>query len=504
MLSTKPAILTCSVALLATLAPLATAVAKGPALDDIRRQVRAGEPIIVEALKTIGTIEAGKHYVVRFDPALKQMHVSQIDRSKLASYVFSEKDVETGVSLWGGRFAWRTTERGLCLDYDNERIGQRNVVCDARVVGPAVPNRFTNKRDLILIGTERLIAQLTQHLADPSAVVKRGRPCPSKPQLFQSHIAARFLADALYYNSGILPFITDPTQRAKAEGLVDRAVVHLMQTVKPTARTTAVECFTGIDLITPFQVTRALDQYYRFKPREDISQYIATLWPNLMAEDAIERNGARNAETRMQFANAFAAYLHVATIAERHGVKALQPWTERGVQLLLAEQVMERGRTCTDAKGRFEQPFGGWPHSPAECSQNTGYHGFIVGGLIALHDHYERTNVCRREAQKCRTIDRSLAAALDWIGGLAEGKGRAALVDRARRTSTIPSAPGSGNVGGADTGFRIAAHLGRSPDEAWGILVKALDESVEARPNHLPISSYLHAIAAARARDMRH
>ena len=461
-------------------------------VQEAQEAIRVGTTLAFRMAYDVGELRKDSRYIVRYDRAAGEIIVSDLMSRRIARTPAAADTLQTGLTLWGTRFLWDRSESGVCL----RKVNTIEAKCSAIVVGPLLRDKFSLDRDIIDIAAERLITQLQMHLANPQAVIDRGRSCPRKPALNQTHLADRFLADALYFNGQALPYITDAAQRALAETSVDAAVDRLIDTARPSARTTYTDCYGGLDLITPFQVARALDAMNRLRPNPRIGAYLRQMWKAVSEEGAIEVFGARNAETRTKYANAFAAYLHMATILEWQGIRALQPYTHRGLELLIAEQTRNSPQACVDSTGSFTLAYGGWPHSDTECSQNVGYHDFIVGGLIAAHEYYTRTGACRAvEADLCRRIERSLDDALVWIDGLKEGPGKAGLVDRAQGSTAIKSAPGSGDVTGSATGFRIIAYRGEKNASARATLLLALEEAIRSRPNQLPVSAYLRSLA---------
>ncbi|WP_271554430.1 hypothetical protein [Bradyrhizobium sp. CCBAU 45394] len=459
--------------------------------------VTQGTTLVFRVTQEVGELRRSSRYIVRHDRASGEIIVSDLTSRRFLHAPVSADSLATGLTLWGEHFLWDAGEGGACL----HQAKAKEARCSVLIIGPLVPDALSVQGDLVDIAADRLIAQLKLHLSNPQGVIDRGRSCPRNPALNQTHVADRFLADALYFNGQALPYITNVAQRTSAETLVDAAINRLITTVRPSARTTYTECYGGLDLITPLQVARALDAMNRLRPDPRIRDYLRRMWQTVLQEGAIETYGARNAMTRTKFANAFAAYLHIAAIMESIGVHALQPFTRHGLDLLLAEQTQRPKQPCLDATGSYALAFGGWPHSDSECSQNVGYHDFIVGGLIAAHEYYTRTGACQRTvADLCHGIEHSLDNALDWINSLKQGPGKAELVDRAPGSSNVQSKPGSGNVVASATGFRIMAYRRTMSPDVRATLLLALQEAIRSRPNHLPIAAYLRSVAFAPAR----
>lgn len=458
--------------------------------------VTQGTTLVFRMTQDAGKLHRSSRYIARYDRASGEMIVSDLTSRRFLHAPVSADSLQTGLTLWGEHFLWDEGDGGACL----RQAKSKEAKCSVLIIGSLVPDALSVQGDLVDIAADRLIAQLKLHLSNPQSVIDRGRPCPRNPALNQTHVADRFLADALYFNGQALPYITNVAQRTSAETLVDAAIDRLITTARPSARTTYTECYGGLDLITPFQVARALDAMNRLRPDPRIREYLQRMWQTVLQEGAIDAYGAKNATTRIKFANTFAAYLQVAVIMESIGVHALQPYTRHGLDLLLAEQTQRPKQPCTDATGSYTLAFGGWPHSDSECSQNVGYHDFIVGGLIAAHEYYTRTGACQRtEADLCRRIERSLDNALEWISSLKQGPGRAELVDRAPGSSTVRSEPGSGNIVASATGFRIMGYRRTTNPDVRTTLLLALQEAIRSRPNHLPIAAYLQSVAFAPA-----
>lgn len=458
--------------------------------------VTQGTTLVFRMTQEVGELHRSSRYIVRYDRASSEIIVSDLTSRRFLHAPASADSLATGLTLWGEYFLWDADEGGACL----HEAKSKEAKCSVLIIGPLVPDALV-QGDLVDIAADRLITQLKLHLSNPQAVIDRGRPCPRNPALNQTHVADRFLADALYFNGQALPYITNVAQRTSAETLVDAAIDRLITTARPSARTAYTECYGGLDLITPFQVARALDAMNRLRPDPRVRAYLQRLWQTVLQEGAIEAYGAKNAMTRTKSANTFAAYLHLAVIMESMGVHALQPYTRHGLDLLLAEQTKRPKQPCVDATGSYTLTFGGWPHSDSECSQNVGYHDFIVGGLIAAHQYYTRTGAYQRtEADLCHRIQRSLENALEWISSLKQGPGRAELVDRAPGSSNVRSEPGSGNIVASATGFRIMAYRRTTNSDVRATLLLALQEAIRSRPNHLPIAAYLRSVAFAPAR----
>ncbi|MET4519990.1 hypothetical protein [Bradyrhizobium sp. I1.7.5] len=458
--------------------------------------VTQGTTLVFRMTQDVGELHRSSRYIVRYDRASGEIIVSDLTSRRFLHAPISADSLSTGLTLWGEHFLWDAGEGGACL----HQAKSKEAKCSVVIIGPLVPDALSVQEDLVDIAADRLIAQLKLHLSNPQAVIDRGRPCPRNPALNQTHVADRFLADALYFNGQALPYITNVAQRTSAETLVDAAIDRLITTARPSARTTYTQCYGGLDLITPLQVARALDAMNRLRPNPQVRAFLQRLWFTVLQEGAIEAYGAKNTMTRTRSANTFAAYLHLALIIESMDVHALQPYTRRGLDLLLAEQTQRPKQPCVDATGSRTLAFGGWPHSDSECSQNVGYHDFIVGGLIAAHQYYARTGACQRtEADLCHRIERSLDDALEWIGSLKQGPGRAELVDRAPGSSNVRSAPSSGNIVASATGFRIMTYRRTTNSDVRATLLLALQEAIGSRPNHLPIAAYLRSVAFAPA-----
>jgi len=473
--------------------PMATVAMSLQAAQDA---VTQGTTLVFRVTQDVGELHRSSRYIVRYDRASGEIIVSDLTSRRFLHAPVSADSLATGLTLWGEHFLWDAGEGGACL----HRAKSKEAKCSVLVIGPLVPDALSVQGDLVDIAADRLSVQLKLHLSNPHAVIDRGRPCPRNTALNQTHVADRFLADALYFNGQALPYITNVAQRTSAETLVDAAIDRLITAARPSARTTYTECYGGLDLITPLQVARALDAMNRLRPDPRIRDYLQRMWQTVLQEGAVEAYGARNAMTRTKFANTFAAYLHIAVIIESIGEHAFQPFTRHGLDLLLAEQTQRQNQPCMDTAGSHSLAFGGWPHSDSECSQNVGYHDFIVGGLIAAHEYYTRTGACQRiEADLCHRIERSLDNALEWIGNLKQGPGRAELVDRAPGSSNVRSNPGSGNIVASATGFRIMAYRHTTNPDVRATLLLALQEAIRSRPNHLPIAAYLQSVAFARA-----
>jgi len=466
--------------------------------DAARDSLAKGVPILVSLSDSVGELKRNSKYLVRFDRSASSIIVSELSGRKISAYSYDAKNLSRGVSLWGSPFLWSADTKSGCLTHNT--LPNNN--CVVRVLGPLLADNLSIKGDLTDIAAKQLIGQLTLHLAHPQAVIDRGGTCPRNSSLNQTHLADRFLADILWFNSGILPYITDLKLRPQAERLIDGATRHLINTARPSSRTTYTDCYGGLDLITTFQVARALDEQYKLNPKPEIRTYLRRLWQNVEAEGATDAFGARNAKGQTNCANCFAAYLHMAVIMESHGIRAWQPYTQTGLDSLLKSQAMENGRTCTDKNGTFIQPYGGWQHSTIECSQNLGYHNFITGALIAAHEHLKRSGSCNQSGNICSRMEKSLVAGLKWIGGLSSGSVKAELFDRAQGTSNTSSVAGSGNVNGADTGFRIIAYLGNINPPVRIMLVQALEESMAAKKiSYSPVSSYYRSVAFGIYKD---
>jgi hypothetical protein len=453
--------------------------------------LQRGANAVIRVNVAVGSLQRGGIYVARIDHETARIIVSDSRHAKIADYPFDIGHFKAGLQIWGAKFRW--SDRPGCL-VNAEGAGD---LCAAEVLGPLAPDGIGGEQDLSIFAAWRLISHLKQLLGNPEAVVDRAAACPSRPDLRQTHIASRALAESLRVNGAALPFITNKKQRAEAEVLVDGAITRLLASTPPTSRTTYTQCYGSVDLITPFLVVRALDTHQRLKFRANVKTYLERLWPQLLAEGAIDANGARNARDSMDVANGYAAYLHIATVMERHGIRAYQDFTWRGLELLLANQTIHSRQTCTDAKGLHAQAIGGWPHSKIDCSQNLGYHDFIAGALIAVHAHLQESGLCRKTmAELCTRIEASLDVALAWVGGLVSGASDSPLLDRARGSSSASERPGAGDVAAAQIGFRILAHRRRDPSRVRPILVQALERTIRARPGLIPMGAYFQANAS--------
>jgi hypothetical protein len=491
--------------LVAISATLATASGRADVVTSLSpttvgEQLAAGKPFIFGMNENVGTLRKQEQYVVRFDTTSRRTIVSALNRRRIADYYNGDFPQTGQILLWGSKFVISEGPGRICLS----SLELPNVACAGEIEGPLYPDKLDVPGDLVNIAATQLIQQLTAYLTNPQSVIDRGAKCPRNPNLNQTHFAYRFVAQILLFNGGVLPFITDEAQYAKAAQVLDETATNLISRYNSGSRTTYTDCYGGSDLITPYLVTRALGAYYQLNPRSDVRAYLLKLWRQVVAERAIEADGARNTHYQMEAANVFAAYLNMAAIIESLGERAFQPYTAKGLELLLDNQTKSENGTCTDSKGTWSQRFGGWPHSRTDCAQNLGYHGFIVGALIAMHDYLGRTGGCVASwATTCRKIEVSLKDALIWIDDLADGSTAGALADRAPDTSAILANPEAGTVVGADTAFRLMTALyplplyDRQANAVRGRMLQALEHSLRQRLPFSAVASYLVSVSAA-------
>ena len=447
-----------------------------------------GDVVVIETHTEVGNLVSGARYVMRLDTSRKVSVLSALSDARLVEGAYAT-DGAGGVSLFGSRLTWSLGAPEECLALLTGRGS-----CDVRVLGPLIPDQEMNGADWATDMATQFVAQMRFHLERPDDIVVRGGPCRRNAAVHQTHIADRFLAELLRFNGTILPFVSEPVLRSRVESAIDKGIDYLLLHVPPSSKTTYTDCYGGLDLITPLLVIRALDDHYRLRPRADIRAYLSRFWANLMAEGVIDAYVAQDARGSLRCANCFAAYLHIALIMETHGIAALRPDTISKVNLLLESQVKRNGLTCIDKTGRYDLSYGSWVHTSDECSQNAGYHNFIVGALIAAVDHFEGRGQCLESV--CVRIRLGLEAALVWISSLSERSDDRKLYDRAPRSSSLASVAGSGSVAGADTAFRIIEKIRVVDPQIRKHMVRVLVDALDTkRGRFTALPAYLRSVA---------
>lgn len=383
-----------------------------PMIDGIKN----GEPHLVEFRTDLGTLKAGARYVVQFDPHSQATTAGELGLpGSQRSYPNPQLPQSNQLVIWGAALSLGVIEGTLCLIHRS--------ACVAEVVGDfSLPEVATGKR-LIELAGRHAIAAIEAALR---ARVSRG--CPQDASLETPHLKVRALGDLLYFSSPLLPFVTDPALLGELRSSFDRAASELKNLHDGDTNTSYTQCYGAAELQTSFQAARGLFELYRVTGETDHARAVTDYW-----------NAARvpggYVETLESFVlaggnvapNAFAQYVHMASMAEQLGVASFSPsFAPLGVERVLRQQTTTLAeRSCTDDARSYAQGYGGWFHAIGDCPQYMGYHSFIVEAFVELDTVLAANGLCAREEWTfaCRNTRWNMLAATAWTADLQQPSG---------------------------------------------------------------------------------
>ncbi len=283
-----------------------------------------GRQYVVVFSKALGTINAGEKFVIQFSPTTLETTASSVSRyNAIAKYRNANFLSDYRISVWGALLL--VDESASCL---KDKKGE----CVARILGPLDPRGINSDITLVVDQTKYAV---NYYLTSPSSCTVGNKILAAPYQNI------RGLADVLYYSARALPLITNKDQHATMRDNLKTAADYLLVNHTRVYRTSYTDCYGSPEIQTNFMVSRGLYEYYKVTHDRRIPTKIVAWWNELVSQGAIAwvQTVTMNTSARMT-ANFFARYLHNAVIAQRFGVKALQPsFTDYGIQRVLFAQV---------------------------------------------------------------------------------------------------------------------------------------------------------------------
>ncbi len=409
------------------------------------------EPLLIKMTTTIGTLTSGTKYIYYHDPIVGLDFLAETKKAgKAFSYNNTDNDFQAGNRvLWGAGLTYNPAVNPNCF--------MQNGVCVATIIGPLFETTYPglqNKFD----GFVSLMSS-----AFPSAI-----SAAAGPKDCTQYTDQRTLASYVSYSADAYRFTYTSAARDQLATKTETAVNALIA-VPPLnyIHSTYETCYGAPEFQTLAAVMGALADWKDENPASalKINTYLKSAAAAL--QKPYSTKAATSPITVMRTAvankiptpNVFGQYLTYASEAQEAGAILLQTdFTAQGITILNQVQALSSTQTLCGAS--IKQTYGGWYHTKTtDCSQNMGYHGLIVEGVLDLYSLLKLRGYCTSStywAPVCTKTPSILLPALAWIINV-QNPTTKLFAGRAPGSSTLD--PGLANSAGISIASEILEFL---------------------------------------------
>ena len=398
--------------------------AKGQELLD---DILAGNIMVAEFEKTVGTLTAGEQYIFQYDSDSQVTATASVTNLTAASeYPNPQLERRGIVSLWGALFRLKTHDGKTCLALTSENR------CSARLLGPLIPpDIFADHNNIV----ERASAYF-EGMADKNInLLDNPRMCPEigNTDVEIPYAVHRNMGETLFYGAKLLPLIVQRNARRQYQEKLTQVAEILMERVSGIY-TSYSECYGDSEFQTNWMTARGLYEYYLVTQDDRARTKIISLWND--SNPLFDRLGKNvlNDPDRL-LANVVGQYLHFGQIQYRLNASGLKGWfTKEALRYLLTSQTTHPPEDlCQEDATPYSQNYGSWPHSPTDCDQHLGYHLFSMFAMLDLWDFLKPRQWCEDPYWSwfCTNAPYNGLAGLAWLSSVqrTDGENYGALYD---------------------------------------------------------------------------